>query len=1125
MTGRADSRKTFTKHALWMALLLLVGSSPSVSQEPPLAGDIEAPAVSNAPEKSPEKSRRDLIKRLLDDKTRLAAFRELAKGSDDDESWRRTSAEVIVCPQGEGKDPIYMVLTPFSYGSYSYAGRHAGYPVADPGGLFGPPPERPIPPHAKFDKRDNLIIYAFTAEGQSVMPFHGDNMLDQGLIADINGDGLVERADHVGYHVDKVKCVQVLHVRVVRETPQPAILSVLYNWGDKADWDYQFVDRDNDGIAEVEFGPRADGGAVKPKAVFTWDKQKHTYVGPQGKAGDHFLCLSPENQQGNGEFDVFKQLKEKGVVFPADPDALDVGHVGHIVTVARRRSLPEERPLPPPARPYQYASLRNLSNPEIASYMGEGKAAYQFAWQFLVKTQAPGDFWTLPPKAVSLAMAEANRTAEHREAYRLAVDARDGKQPPKTCSVYYSFRSRRCYFTEDSKFFLRVDPAGSYLALTSQQGLGVVYDDIVEAHPLYDVRFIDLTYEEARQFAGVLWWLNRVRSWTENYGSNRFISSTGDGSGALRMSTGDSEEILVQDTVWANHVSQRWEGDYGPDTFLNLADYLFRAVLPKHLGERWTRQQPLPDDVAMTSSAYRGGREKPLEPKPSDEEGKKRLQQAREQVGRLTGLFTADGSRLPHALLLDVIQEAGDFALADFLPQLQSMEKALPPPDRPVRTREVVERQWRKVMDSHKIGDDSDDSTKLFEELKVLEHGLSPEAAEEELRQAVGLALAKIAAADDPPALQPWAQSENEGWQWALQRLRLTDKKRYVQALEWLLHETGGKWTRQVFGAIAEADPERAEVLAQQVAPDQKDDLAVSAFSVLEKAKAVEDRDKRIDALIAVALDPKSDWEERGKAIECLVPDDDPLRYPDRKIDEAMARLFDPKLKDDLINFTAARACYALAMRGRLEYFEPMAQLLETEKDGMVHERILDALTSLALSGRAEQRSQMLAVLGRQLKDRDRDPSKAILSIYALDLRELKGDVAALGTASPEDYEGGKVRLAADGALSVRPRYHMARKIAAIWNEEDPATRGRLLAAFYFNHGGSCKSATRTARRQLQNLAKTLRSDAAQQVAAFASWYEREFLKSDTGTEERERAAEFAKFIRSTFGAESERPE
>jgi len=257
----------------------------------------------------------------------LAAFRLLAGRTDYGEgsgSGPYVSAEVIVCPQGEGQEPIYIVLTPFAYALR--AGRHDGYPVADPDGLFGPPPmplEQPMSPHARFQKRDDLVIHAFCAEGESILPFGGDNMLSGGVIADLNGDGLVERADHTGYAVDGVQVVQVLHVRAVCPSPQAPLLSVLYNWGEKADWGYQFADRNNDGIVAIEFGPRLDGDAVKPKVVFTWDEKKRAYVGPEAKPGDHFRVLAPQGGQDGGVWKAFERFKTEGLVFPADPEAVE----------------------------------------------------------------------------------------------------------------------------------------------------------------------------------------------------------------------------------------------------------------------------------------------------------------------------------------------------------------------------------------------------------------------------------------------------------------------------------------------------------------------------------------------------------------------------------------------------------------------------------------------------------------------------------------------------------------------------------------------------------------------------------------------------------------------------------
>ena len=101
--------------------------------------------------------------------------------------------------------------------------------------------------------------------------------------------------------------------------------------------------------------------------------------------------------------------------------------------------------------------------------MGPGRKRYEFEQEQTITTRAPKDFWTLPPKEAAAAMAEVNRSAEHRKMYRLAIDGRDGQKPPETCSLYCSFRSRRCYFTRDSRYFLRVDPKGSYLACSTRR--------------------------------------------------------------------------------------------------------------------------------------------------------------------------------------------------------------------------------------------------------------------------------------------------------------------------------------------------------------------------------------------------------------------------------------------------------------------------------------------------------------------------------------------------------------------------------------------------------------------------------------------------------------------------------
>ena len=298
----------------------------------------------------------------------------------------------------------------------------------------------------------------------------------------------------------------------------------------------------------------------------------------------------------------------------------------------------DEGPAPPPARPYRYASLKGLADEALAAYMGDGKRAYMFRYENMVRTHVPGGFWTLPPREAALAVADANRSPQHRKAYRVTLDDGDGREPPEACSVYFSYRSRRCYTTWDGKYFVMADPAGSYLAFSSQANLGAVFYNLVEAHPIYDLRLVALSYEEARHVAQVVWWLNRVRTEWQGSGSGfgGMMMSTADGRAAIRMTSGGREEVLVEGIAWASHVSERWTRDYEPEVFLNLVDHLFRAALPEHLGKRWTDQQPLVRERLRLDEFVRRDPGESGEAEPAAPQGP----QARDQVARLIGLFS-----------------------------------------------------------------------------------------------------------------------------------------------------------------------------------------------------------------------------------------------------------------------------------------------------------------------------------------------------------------------------------------------------------------------------------------------------------------------------------------------------
>ena len=451
---------------LCLAIAAIVAQSGPVHAQDGQKAQTWQPSKTSGPE---------LIRQLGDAKTRLAAFRELARRTSDVAREKLNSAEVIVCPQEGGKKPIYIVLSNSDFVTTTTDLRSSGYPAENPVQLFGPPPEYPevpIYPHGKFDRRDDLVIYAFTAEGKPIAPFGGDNMLDAGIIADMNGDGLMELADMQNCGVNGIKHVNLLNVCAVAEHSKP-LLRVLYNWGPNNDWDYQFADRDNDGKMEIEFGPVIAPDVVKPKVVFVWNKAKGGYVVEEGGQNSHLLVL-PWNQYDDSTqlWEEFDRLKQQKLVFPIDPDAKGVSRNG-TRSLGSSSGTSRREPTPPPAKPYRQASLKAMTNAELVAYMSRGKTGDDFHRENLIPTQLPKDFWTLPAKKAALALVEANRTATHRRAFLLAIDDRDGRQPPESCSIFYS--SLWCQRLENNgDYFLRVEPRKSYFALC--QGFRTVHD-------------------------------------------------------------------------------------------------------------------------------------------------------------------------------------------------------------------------------------------------------------------------------------------------------------------------------------------------------------------------------------------------------------------------------------------------------------------------------------------------------------------------------------------------------------------------------------------------------------------------------------------------------------------------
>jgi hypothetical protein len=655
-----------------------------------------------------------------------------------------------------------------------------------------------------------------------------------------------------------------------------------------------------------------------------------------------------------------------------------------------------KQPSPPPSKPYNRRSLTDLSDTELLRLMTErGRTAQDFESAAIVRNHVPPDFWTMDPKAAALAVAEMNRSPEHRARYELSVDDHSPDLPPASCTLALTNASARCYNAVDAHYFLRVDPKGSYLAYGRSSSGGVVFYSIVFDQPAFDLRFCPLSYEDARHLAATIYWLDRLHSRNSGRDSVRWMNySSADGHATLSLRNGEGALLFDhQNTRWSDSLSERWTGNYDHEAFVNFATYLVKDVLTERLGTTWIDAKP----THSQNNLLRQDRG----PLYTEEE----IRHFTKLTNRFLAGFSSTQDQFSLPLVTCAAEAAGTLAMPEAKPLLEILAK--------------------------QTAEGSTDNRLVH------------------LRQVALTALRKIETANDSSALYTWAIAKEPGSQWALQRLSLLDQPRYAQALEtWMsTSEVKAEGVRQIFQELQRVAPARATAIAAALPPEKQSALTVAAFSLLQKTGQLTDEAERLNALLAVALNPKGGW-ERVEAINLLVPTEDPFRYPQRDVDNALLRMLDPDMADPIINFTSAWACQGLARRQRIETFDRMTQLLGSTKDSMTYDRILEAVVLLARSDPARFNPRLTEIIAPQLKATNKAMTGILWAIWMADLRNLLPELERLGTADPEDYEDNKASSSGGEITPVLGRFHLARKIADVWNATDPVTQIRLLTAF-----------------------------------------------------------------------------
>ncbi|MGV3531257.1 MAG: hypothetical protein ACO1QR_02730 [Chthoniobacteraceae bacterium] len=945
---------------------------------------------------------------------------------------------------------------------------------------------------------------------ESGSPTGDSGIIWKGAVADLNGDGNLEEIvwessnsptipglDSAAPEEERKIAVDYLTIKSL-DRSRDGTVQIIYNAHPASSapsniWNAQVIDRDEDGIYEVELGPLVDLHSLDVRAVIRWDTASKKWIAPEQKAGAHFALL-----EGEADRRSFEDIERKGLGYP-----LVASSSTHATEpTGADASAPVE-----PSKPYAYQSLRGRSNEEILRYMGQGRTAWELeAAQDEEKTAVP-DFWKLSPRDAAIAYVRQNRPPELQSQFLVSTKAIGDEVPPEEGEFTLSDGPAGCFAAGGAYIhYLRCSKAGSFLVYAA--GIQDWYQTpLTESGLRFDFRKLDLSYEEARHLLQTTWWLSGVR--TQPLANRSYLGSpsdsTSDGSAAVEIQYGN-----VRQSIRATRLdpfpgrfigSGDEDGIYNKSAFVTLVAKLFWTEVPNRFGDAWKEQAP--------RSRYTK----------SHTQAELDFLKARSQ--ELLTLFRQ--KKVPPAVISQVVGAIGNFGWEEFRNEVASIPDLLPPLLEHERRCIEIDEALEKLQLT--LGDGA--SRKAYDERwqKSLEPGGRAEPTPEDAdRYAEVDRLFKES--DDLRFNSP---------QWELEiaalrsevpgTLRQLDSYHDAGAL-FRLGVENPFYTRFVLSRLKELDRPLAQLLlfmweVTAETDEHREYYADHRISLQEPGSErtgltapddlLDDRERKV--LIARLTDSEASYESRIRALHLLVPRADVHRYPDREIDEALLKIITrSKMGTDLPPGEVA-VCAALRLDTRA--WTPLLMPIQSSLG-------LDPMPALTLIAQrhAEYREKLRPVLSAELKEPGNQISDALWSAWLLDFRDLAADVAAAATNSPEDYEGEHGRTSSTQRLLIKQRYHRARHVAALWNEEDPLTRAKLLIAFAAANAPEFEIGRESATERLQaDLAKiwpTLSAAQQKELRDFTSWCEEHALTKLPGTIE---ASQLALVIESARSA------
>ncbi len=691
-----------------------------------------------------------------------------------------------------------------------------------------------------------------------------------------------------------------------------------------------------------------------------------------------------------------------------------------------------------PGDPYVHASLAKSSNAEVERFMGRGENPADVSERAKIKNQLPEGFWSMEPKAAALALLEANRTVKHRQNFRLVFEVGAELPPKGGCSVSLTRASSRCYQSVDFHSFLCVDPEKSYLAFAQDDPR----DDPLmlleyEFKPVHDLRFSEVSHQDAQHVAKVIWWLNRVRARAigkDSEDSLRGMMSTADGLIRLVMRSEDKKVLDEAVTRWAGYLSERWVDRCDAEVAGNFAHYLIEEALPARQGASWSAMN------VGTAESHQA-----------------RLKQLSLQF---LEWISPDQRRVSFGVATQAVRLVGWEALGDYKKQLQQIESVIQP-DVPRHDQEKAAKELATLPYPFEIKD-IDDRSKVADRRAVLEVHSSYELNDpggdraDHLRAAAVLALRRMECVNDVERLRAWAESASIGSRWALQRLKQVNRDDYASVLEQRLHQAASVQDRDFFEELRRVDEKRSQALFLTLSEKKKQLLGLHAHEALSTLKQRPTSDTQMTAdLLGILLDAKASTNERIQALGVLVPTDAVLHDASREVDEALDKLLTSAQPAKLDIWLRRAVCRALARRGLVDSFDTVLMEWQNESDLMHRQSFLSILSHLAQADPQRLNVRLSSLLKPQLAKSNESMTEVFWNVWAADLRELTPEIVRLATRSPGEIEDERANSWGGEVKAITGRFHFARQILGLWHEPDELAKARMLMAFAFSHNYS----------------------------------------------------------------------